>query len=305
MPPDPRDEWVGPLPTDPLELALEYKMGFDDVSDLQDQKCFIAWREDRVMDSSDIKLVCEAMIADIDDKGPCVVEYLFFPNQNIDDEGMEHIAKAMEAGAMPKLLTVDFSSNKLTDTGFITLVNAIKHCKQFRDLKFKNNGLTDVGFKALHEMLKRGEWPGLERLDLAGDMYHRHFISDASFVPFATDLADGVFKAIRLEEFEISDCDLADAGFVAFCVAIKRGNLRKLKSLYMQGCKITDEGANALAEAFENNKRTKLYDIRLGFQNMEDPEAPRISKEGGKAAIESAGERMGRKVFVVLHPLNM
>jgi len=307
MPPDPRDEWVGPLPTDPLELALEYKLGFDDVSDLQDQKCFLAWREDRIVNTADIKVIFEAMIEALDDdeKGPCQVEYLFFARQQIDDAGMEYIAKAMEAGAMPKLLTVDFSSNKLTDTGFTTLVNAVKHCKQFRDIKFKNNSLTDVGFAALHEMLKRGECPGLERLDLAGDMFIRHNISDASFVPFATDLADGVFKTIRPEEFEMSDTEIGDAGFAAFSVSIKRGNLRKLKSLYLQGCRITDEGANALAEAIGNNKRTKLFDIRLGFQNMDNPEGARVTKDGGKAAIESAGERMGRKVFVVLHPLNM
>ena len=39
---------------------------------------------------------------------------------------------------------------------------------------------------------------------------------------------------IRLEELELSDNDVGDAGFAAFAVAIQRGNLRKLRSLYMQ-----------------------------------------------------------------------
>ena len=30
MPHDPRTEWVGPIPTDPLEHVCEYKLGFDD-----------------------------------------------------------------------------------------------------------------------------------------------------------------------------------------------------------------------------------------------------------------------------------
>ena len=71
----------------------------------------------------------------------------------------------------------------------------------------------------------------------------------------------------------------------------------------MQACHITDEGARALADALRANKRTQLFDIRLGYQNSHDAMAPRVTAEGGKAAIEAAGESLGRKVFCVLHPL--
>lgn len=97
---------------------------------------------------------------------------------------------------------------------------------------------------------------------------------------------------------------ICDAGFAAFSVAIQRGNLRKLRSLYFVSNLITDDGANALAQAIAHNKRTKLYDIRLGFQNVDQPTGPRVTKAGGKAAIEAAGLTLGRKVECVLTPLD-
>ena len=75
-----------------------------------------------------------------------------------------------------------------------------------------------------------------------------------------------------------------------------------------------------------------LFDIRLGFQNITDVDAPRVTKEGGgyglarqlvrpplptmaivcplpnmagKRAIEEAGLSMGRKVEVILTPLGL
>lgn len=298
--PGPRKVWSGPLPTDPLELALEYKLGFDDVSDLQGELCFLCTdTAERKFNAEDAKVLADAMIA----QGPCEVEYIFFQNSKIGDQGLEAVAKAMAAGATPKLLTVDFTNILATDAGFMHLLGAIKHCPNLRDLVFKQNSLTDAAFSALHEVIKRGEWPAMERLNLAGTQSERHTISDASFVPFGHDLADGVIRTTRLEEIELSDTDISDAGLAAVALAIQRGHVRKLRSLYMQACHITDEGARALADALRANKRTQLFDIRLGYQNSHDAMAPRVTAEGGKAAIEAAGESLDRKVFCVLHPL--
>lgn len=299
MPPDPRLEWVGPIPTDPLVKCLEYKLGFDDVEDLQAKNTVITFDERKQLDAEDAKCFAQALI----DQGSCDLEYLFLAGNTYGDEGLFAIAKAMEADALPKLLTVDFSRCGGTDAGFIAIVNAIKFCPRFRDLIFQENTLGDEGFTALHEVLKRDEWPNVERINLAGAQYARHSISDASFVPFAIDLADGQIKMLRLEELEMSDNDIRDAGFAAFAVAIQRGNVRKLRSLYFVSNLITDEGANALAAAIANNKRTKLFDIRLGFQNISEPMGPRVTKEGGKAAIQAAGATLGRKVECVLAPL--
>lgn len=297
---DPFHEWVGPIPTDPLEYVFEYKLGFDDAEDLQKKNCIITYDEKKKLTAEDAKVLAQALI----DQAPCNVEYLFLGRNEIGDEGIAAIAAAIEDGACPKLLTVDFSSNGATDAGFTSLVNVIKHCRGFRDIIFADNSLSDDGFRALHEVFKRNEWPGIERLNLAGSQFNRHTISDASFVPWATDLADGNIKAIRLEELEMSDNDIGDAGFAAFSVAIQRGNVRKLRSLYFVSNLITDEGANALAASIANNKRTKLFDIRLGFQNISEPMGDRVTKEGGKAAIEAAGKTLGRKVECVLAPLD-
>jgi len=299
MPPDPRQEWIGPLPTDPLELVCEYKLGFDDPSDLREKNTIITFDERKKLDATDVKVLVDAMI----EQGPCNIEYLFLPGNTFGDEGIFAIAKAMEEGALPKLLTVDFSNCQATDAGFIALVNAVKYCRQFRDIIFQKNTLGDEGFSALHQMLKRDEWPGVERLNLAGAQFYRHTISDKSFVPFATDLADGEVKMIRLEELEMSDNDIRDEGFAAFAVALQRGNIRKLRSLYFVSNLITDVGAQALAEAIAHNKRTKLFDIRLGFQNIDEPMGLRVTKEG-KSAIVAAGATLGRKVECILAPLD-
>ena len=293
-------EWVGPLPTDPLELVLEYKLGFDDVSDLADKTCIITYDKRKQLTVDDAKTLAQAFI----DQGPCKAEYLFLQGNEFGDEGLMAIAEAIKDGALPKLLTVDFSRNGCTDKGFIAFVNVIKHCRQFRDIIFSENTLGDEGFAALHEVFKRDEWPNVERINLAGAQFARHTISDASFLPWATDLADGKIKMLRLEEFEMSDNDIKDAGYAAFAVAIQRGNLRKLKSLYFVSNLITDEGAGALAAAIANNKRCKLFDIRLGFQSIDEPMAARVTKAGGKAAIEAAGETLGRKVSCILAPLD-
>ena len=300
MPPDPRAEWVGPIPTDPLERALEYKLGFDDVSDLQGKSCVITYDERKKLDAEDVKAFAQACI----DQGPTQIEYLFLAGNTFGDEGLVAIARAMEEGALPKLLTVDFTRCGATDAGFAALVNAIKFCRNFRDIVFQENTLGDAGFAALHQVLKRDEWPNVERLNLAGAQAARHTISDASFLPFATDLADGEVKMLRLEELEMSDNDVRDAGFAAFAVAVQRGNLRKLRSLYLVSNLITDEGAEALAQAIAHNKRTKLFDIRLGFQNISEADGPRVTKEGGKAAIQAAGATLGRKVECILAPLD-
>ena len=300
MPHDPRTEWVGPIPTDPLEHVCEYKLGFDDVSDVQAKNCIITHDERKQLSVVDAQTLAQAMI----DQGPTEIEYLFLAGNVFGDEGLFAFAKAMEEGALPKLLTVDFSRNQATDAGFIAIVNAIQHCPRFRDIVFQENTLGDTGFKALHEVLKKDEWPNVERINLAGTQFARHTITDTSFLPFATDLADGVIKMIRLEELEMSDNDICDAGFAAFAIAIKRGNVRKLKSLYFVSNLITDDGAVALAEAIAHNKRTKLFDIRLGYQTIHDPMAARVTRDGGKAAIQAAGATLGRKVECILAPLD-
>lgn len=283
-----------------LEVLLEKKLGFDDVSDLKDKNSIVTFNCDP-MTAAETRMLCDALI----DQAPTDIEYLFLGHNLMGDEGMAAFADAMAQGALPKLLSVDFSHNGITDVGMTSFCGAIKHCRRFRDIIMKENRLGDAGMDALTGVLQRNEWPNIERLNLAGAMFERHTISDKSFLPFAQGLADGTFKAVRLEELEMADNDVTDPGFSALCLAIKRGNLRKLRSVYFMSNKITDEGANALADAITNNKRTALYDIRLGFQSIHDEDAPKVTKEGGKKAIEDAGAAMGRKVEVILTPLGV
>ena len=85
------------IPTDPLERCLEYKLGFDDVEDLQAKNLVITHDERKQMDLQDAQAFAQALI----DQGPCEIEYLFLTGNTFGDEGLAAIAKAMEDGALP------------------------------------------------------------------------------------------------------------------------------------------------------------------------------------------------------------
>ena len=95
MPHDPRTEWVGPIPTDPLEHVCEYKLGFDDVSDVQAKNCIITHDERKQLSVVDAQTLAQAMI----DQGPTEIEYLFLAGNVFGDEGLFAFAKAMEEGS--------------------------------------------------------------------------------------------------------------------------------------------------------------------------------------------------------------
>jgi hypothetical protein len=186
---------------------------------------------------------CTLLMADLVRHAPVRVQYLFFGGAACGDAGALAIADAMTRGAMPDLMAIDLSSNRATDVGFSAVVGSIAHCSRFRDLVFARNTLGDAGFAALTEVLLRDEWPGVERLDLSGAEVERHTISDGAFLAFAAGLADGQLKAIRLEVLGMSHCDVGDAGLQALCLAVKRGSLRRLKSLHLVSNHVSDEGA--------------------------------------------------------------
>ena len=100
MPLDPRTEWVGPIPTDPLVRCLEYKLGFDDVEDLQAKGCVITHDPRKQFEVEDAIVFSQALV----DQGPCMIQYLFLQGNLFGDEGLASIAKAMAEDALPKLL---------------------------------------------------------------------------------------------------------------------------------------------------------------------------------------------------------
>ncbi len=275
----------------------------EDDRDFRKMKCVVGHMASPPLSAEEMKVLFDEIIR----LGKTEIEYIFLGAREgkFGDEGAKRIAEAMAAGALPKLLCIEVTGNDIGDEGFAAVAGSIKHCPSFRDLIFKENRVGDAGFAALTEVMRRNEWRNIERLNVAGAQFARHTISEASFLPFAQGLADGAIKAVRLEELEMSDNDIGDEGFGALALAVKRGNLRKLKSLYMVANHITDEGAYVLADAIRLNKRTALYDLRLGFQNIRDVDAPRVTKEGGAKALEDAGAEGGRRVYVQLTPLGV
>lgn len=276
-----------PIASWELNTAMA-KVNIKGQTQLQKTESIMGHVGSRPLDPADVQALSQGLI----DLTMCNVQYLFFQHQQIGDVGIKAIAEAMVARAVPRLLTVDLTANSASDAGFVAIVNAIGSCRHCRDLIFKQNRLTDVGMSYLHQMLHRGEWPNLARLDLSGAPQHRHAISDASFVPFAQDVSDGEVRMVRLEELMLDDNDVGDAGLAAFSVALQRGHLRKLASLQLNSNRISDEGARALAAAISRNRRTVLTSVGLAYQLDE----PGVTEDVGQAAIEEAGDTLGLEI---------
>ena len=98
---------------------------------------------------------------------------------------------------MPKLEVIILAEAQLSDKGFIAMMKGIKRCPRFRDLVLKQNLLSDEGFSALTDVFLDGGFSVCQKLDLSGDQFLKHQISDASFARFGQALAEGEIKLLE------------------------------------------------------------------------------------------------------------
>ena len=117
----------------------------------------------------------------------------------------------------------------------------------------------------------------------SGEIMRKHEITDATFLPFAKAIAEGDIKLLDLKELSFQDTQIGDEGVGMLALALGRGNLPKLESLYLMGCaKLTDACCQAIADAINNRKRMPmLRDIRLGYTEVWDVESPATQSLGG------------------------
>lgn len=233
--------------------------------------------------------------------GPCRAQYVFFPighdEDGVGDLAATSLGAAIEAGAVEDLRVITMNESQLTDKGMIAMVKPLKKCVMFRDLIIAKNLISDEGFDALTDLFFDGGFQLVERLDLSGETFLKHQITDASFVRFAKGLAEGEAKLLDLKELNLQDTMIGDEGVCWLATALGRGNLPKLESLYFMGCpNLTDKCAAAIADGIRARKKMPmLRDIRLGYSQ--------VSKDG-KELIKQAARDKGKKISVILELLN-
>ena len=100
----------------------------------------------------------------------------------------------------PKLQVIILQEAQLTDKGFAAMVKGLKRCPHFRDLIVNKNLIGDEGFSALVDVFLDGGFQVVERLDVSGEQFLKHQITDASFIRFAKALAEGEIKLLATAE---------------------------------------------------------------------------------------------------------
>jgi len=233
---------------------------------------------------------------------PTNTEYIVLPGGKnagdamVGDATAKTLGDAIGAGCCPKLQVVIMQGTELTDAGLSALVKGLGKCPHFRDLTVACNKISDVGFKSLVDVFLSGAFDKVERLNISGEMFLKHDITDASALPFAKALAEGDIKLLDLKELNFQDTMIGDETVSLIGLALGRGNLPKLENLYLMGCpKLTDASAKAIADGINARKRMPmLRDIRLGYTEV---------TKAGKELIKDAARAKGKKISVILQLL--
>jgi len=283
-------------PLDDMQMKrLVRLMESDRTADLKrDTMCFLI---DKMMNDAD----CEALGVALKQLGPTQTEYIMFPTghaeDGVGDLSAASVGDAIEAGALPKLQVIIMNEAQLTDKGLAAMVKHLKKCPNFRDLVLTKSLIGDEGFSALTDVFLDGGFQIVNKLDLSGDQFLKHQITDASFVRWAKAIAEGEIKLLDLKELNLQDTMVGDEGVSWLGVALGRGNLPNLVSLYLMGCPhVSDKSASAIADGVRARKKMPmLNDIRMGYTQVTNE---------GKELIKQAARDKGKKISVILQLLN-
>ena len=189
--------------TDAQVTALVRKLELYSSEDIQKEPCLFA---QQATYSDDDGVVLGRALAKL---GPTKTNHIFLPegpnSGDLGDGTASAIGAALEGGACPDLLSLIMNNTQLTDTGFKALVAGVSACPSLRDLFVTKSRLGDDGFGALVGCMRQGALCRLEMLDLSGEPWRKCGVSDGSFLPFATALADGEIKLLDLTELRMQE----------------------------------------------------------------------------------------------------
>ena len=169
-------------------------------------------------------------------QGLCELRRLNLGNNNITDEGVEHLCTAL-THTNGKLNSLDLGLNKITDKGVEHLSTAFTctNCK-LNSLNLAYNNITDKGVEHLSAALTRTNCK-LNSLNL---WYNN--ITDEGVEHLSTVLTR---TNCKLNSLYLGGNNITDEGIKHLSTALTRANW-KLKSLNLEFNKITQQGKNLL-----------------------------------------------------------
>ena len=183
-------------PLDELQMKkLVRKLEFYRENDIKNDKMIF------MVDKNFTDAEAEALGVALKQLGPTETEYIMFSpgheEGGVGDLAATSVGEAIALGSCPKLQVIILQEGQLTDKGFAAMVKGLKQCPHFRDLIVNKNLIGDVGFTALTDLFLDGGFQIVERLDVSGEQFLKHQITDASFVRWAKALAEGEIKLLE------------------------------------------------------------------------------------------------------------
>ena len=191
--------------------------------------------------------------------GNCKLSSLYLDDNNVTDEGVEYLAKALK-DSVCKLNRLKLLANNVTDKGAECLAEALKHsnCK-LNSLNLSRNNVTDKGAECLAEALKHSNCK-LNSLNLS-----RNNVTDKG----AECLAEALKHSnCKLNSLGLWINNVTNKGVQCLTEALKHSNC-KLNSLNLSINNVTDKGAECLAEALKHSN-CKLNSLSLSINNVID-----------------------------------
>jgi len=174
--------------------------------------------------------------------------HLNLDNNNLEAEGVKHIAKALSASASG-LRRLDLRGNEIGSLGAVDLAMLIARCSNLQHLGVGFNDLGDEGIFHIADALRTTDH--LQSLDISDNK-----ITQAGCYVIANILN----MNNSLQHFDMSGNDASGDSDVFLASALT--SAKSLTRLEARKCRIDQDGAFALAEALERNKTLTHVDLR-------------------------------------------
>ena len=193
--------------------------------------------------------------------------HLDLDNNNITDEGLKHLTKALMHREC-KLTHLNLEDNNITDEGLTHLTKALMHheCK-LTHLNLMHNNITDEGLTHLTKALMHHECK-LTHLNLEDNN-----ITDEGLTHLTKAL---MHHECKLTHLNLEDNNITDEGLTHLTKALMHHEC-KLTHLNLMHNNITDEGLTHLTKALMHHE-CKLTHLNLMHNNITDEGLTHLTK---------------------------
>lgn len=187
-------------------------------------------------------------------------ERIALVDANLDDDGIVHLCKVLEA--MPGLLSINFSRNRLTYFGIKSLAQALSKHTSLQEIDLSHNDVDDEGLEFLARLIEKN--PDIDSLNLSHNNLsgedEKHFEGFAKAVGSLKLLTALKFRHNKLHDSAAAALAKVTQAHPAIIeIALGKNN-------------IGDEGAHALFTALHENQCVQKIDLshnKIGTKGVE------------------------------------